>query len=145
MEWQEVLLRLGTACLIGAAIGLNRELHHKSAGFRTVGIVCLGVALATVIASGAGADAAASSRVIQGALAGVGFLGSGVIFHHADSGAAEGLTTAASIWTSAAIGAACGLGYWMPVLIASGLVLILLSVGGRLERFVRERSSSPQP
>jgi putative Mg2+ transporter-C (MgtC) family protein len=141
MGWQDYLLRLGAACVIGAAIGLAREIHHKSAGFRTVSIVCLGVALATMMASSGVSDAAASSRVIQGALAGIGFLGSGVIFHHASSGAVEGLTTAASIWTAAVIGAACGLGFWLPALVTSGLVLLLLALGGSLEQFVRSKAS----
>ena len=135
MDWHEVLLRLGAAALIGAAIGLDRELRHKSAGFRTIAIVCVGVALATLTT--VGTDPGAASRVIQGALAGIGFLGAGVIMHHAKNGGVEGLTTAAAIWTSAAIGAACGLGYWAAALIAAAIVIALLAVGGAIERRLR--------
>jgi len=103
--WTEALLRLGAAALLGAMIGLNRELHHKSAGFRTHGIVAIGVALACFMATTTSNDAAAASRVIQGVLTGIGFLGAGVIVRHMNSGAVEGLTTAAAVWTAAAIGA----------------------------------------
>ena len=135
MAWQEILLRLGIAALIGAAIGLDREVRHKSAGFRTIAIVCVGVALATLTASGT--DPGAASRVIQGALAGIGFLGAGVIVHHAKDSGVEGLTTAAAIWTSAALGAACGLGHWPAALIAAAIVIFLLAVGGAIERRLR--------
>jgi putative Mg2+ transporter-C (MgtC) family protein len=135
MAWQEILLRLGAAAVIGAVIGLDREIRHKSAGFRTIAIVCVGTALATLIA--AGTDPAGASRVIQGAFAGIGFLGAGVIVHHAKDTSVEGLTTAATIWTSAAIGAACGLGYWAAAVIAAVIVICLLAVGGAIERRVR--------
>jgi putative Mg2+ transporter-C (MgtC) family protein len=135
MNWQEILLRLGAAAVIGAAIGLDRELRHKSAGFRTIAIVCVGTTLATLVA--AGTDPAAASRVIQGAFAGIGFLGAGVIIHHTKDANVEGLTTAATIWTSAAIGAACGLGDWPAALIAALIVIFLLAVGGAIERRVR--------
>lgn len=140
MAWQEILLRLGVAAVIGAAIGLDRELRHKSAGFRTIAIVCVGVALATLATNDT--DPAAASRVVQGALAGIGFLGAGVIMHHAEGGGVEGLTTAAAIWTSAAIGAACGLGYWAAALIAAAIVILLLAVGGAIERRLRKPNAA---
>ena len=140
MAWQEILLRLGVAAVIGAAIGLDRELRHKSAGFRTIAIVCVGVALATLATNDT--DPAAASRVVQGALAGIGFLGAGVIMHHAEGGGVEGLTTAAAIWTSAAIGAACGLGYWAAALIAATIVILLLAVGGAIERRLRKPNAA---
>ena len=136
MGWEEILLRLGAAAAIGAVIGIDREIHHKSAGFRTISIVCLGTALAVLIAS-RGADVAAASRVIQGVVAGIGFLGGGVIMHHLKTDSVEGLTTAAAIWAAAAVGAACGLGYWTEALIAAGLVVGLLVVGGWVEAMVR--------
>ena len=129
MSWAEVALRLSVAVVIGGAIGLDRELRHKSAGVRTIGLVTLGAALAVLAVS---ADIAAASRVLQGTLAGIGFLGAGVIMHHGRS--IEGLTTAASIWTAAALGAACGLGAWQPVVIGSALVLALLVVAGAIEK-----------
>lgn len=131
MAWSEIVLRLGVAVLIGAAIGLDRELRHKSAGVRTIGIVSLGAALATLIVSGAPADMAAVSRVVQGALAGIGFLGAGVIVRQSRS--VEGLTTAASIWTAAVLGAGAGLGAWPPVIVGAGLTIALLVVAGWVE------------
>jgi putative Mg2+ transporter-C (MgtC) family protein len=143
MSWSEIFLRLGVAALIGALIGLDRELRHKSAGFRTLGIVAIGVALATLAAISTSTDQAAASRVIQGALAGIGFLGAGVIVRKQDdSGSVEGLTTAASVWTSAAIGAACGLGAWRAVCATTVIVLGLRIVGGWAERLLKRRASA---
>jgi len=71
---------------------------------------------------------------------GIGFLGAGVIVHHSQQPeTVEGLTTAASIWTAAGLGAACGLGYWPPALIGAVLIVALLAVGGRVETAVRKR------
>jgi putative Mg2+ transporter-C (MgtC) family protein len=131
MSWTDVALRLGAAALLGALIGLDRELRHKSAGVRTIGLVTLGAALAVLAATGMTADSAAASRVIQGALAGLGFLGGGVIVHHRRS--IEGLTTAAAIWSAAALGAASGLGQWPLVAVGGGLILFLLIFAGWLE------------
>ncbi len=131
MSWMDVALRLGAAALLGALIGLDRELRHKSAGVRTISLVTLGTALAVLAATSMTTDAAASSRVIQGALAGLGFLGGGVIVHHRRN--IEGLTTAAAIWTSAALGGACGMGIWPLVVIGGGLILALLIIAGRIE------------
>jgi putative Mg2+ transporter-C (MgtC) family protein len=138
MGWQEILLRLGAAAVIGAVVGINREIHHKSAGFRTIAIVCVGTALAVLIAA-LGTDAAAPSRVMQGVVTGIGFLGGGVIVHHAKLDGVEGLTTAASIWTSAMLGAACGMGYWQAALVGGLLIVGLLAIGGRVEAAVRNR------
>ncbi len=138
MGWEEILLRLGVAAIIGSVIGINREIHHKSAGFRTIAIVCVGTALAVLVAP-RGGDAAAASRVFQGVVTGIGFLGAGVIVHHAQQETVEGLTTAASIWTAAGLGAACGLGYWPPALIGAVLVVVLLAIGGRVETAVRKK------
>lgn len=131
MSWMDVALRLGAAALLGALIGLDRELRHKSAGVRTISLVTLGTALAVLAATSMTTDSAASSRVIQGALAGLGFLGGGVIVHHRRN--IEGLTTAAAIWTSAALGGACGMGLWPLVVIGGGLILALLIVAGWIE------------
>jgi putative Mg2+ transporter-C (MgtC) family protein len=138
MAWSEIALRLGVAVLIGAAIGLDRELRHKSAGVRTIGLVSLGAALAVLIVTYASTDMAAASRVIQGTLAGIGFLGAGVIMRH--RGNVEGLTTAASIWAAAVLGAGAGLGAWPPVGIGAALTLILLVIAGWIEHRVKHPS-----
>jgi putative Mg2+ transporter-C (MgtC) family protein len=137
MDWSEIALRLGAATVIGAAIGLDRELHHKSAGVRTIGLVSLGSAMAILVVTYAMADNAAASRVLQGIVAGIGFLGAGVIMRH--RGAIEGLTTAASIWTAAVLGAGAGLGVWIPVTIGAALVLCLLIIAGWLEKRLLRR------
>lgn len=146
MGWQDILLRLCAAAVIGSVIGINREIHHKSAGFRTIAIVCVGTALAVLVAA-SGSDSAAPSRVMQGVVTGIGFLGAGVIVHRGQAqqqqpvspDTVEGLTTAASIWCAAGLGAACGMGYWGPALIGGVLIIGLLAIGGRIESVVRKR------
>lgn len=137
-DWAEVALKLSVAVVLGAAIGLDRELRHKSAGVRTIGLVTLGAALAVMAVSGTTGDMQAASRVMQGALTGIGFLGGGVILRHRRN--IEGLTTAAAIWTAAALGAACGLGAWQLVVIGGTLALLLLIAAG----WVEKRFAPPQ-
>jgi len=105
----EVLVRVIASVAAGAIIGLNRWLHHKPAGFGTHGLVSLGASLAimTVIRT-PGAGAADVSRVTQGLVTGVGFIGAGVIIRENAGRDIHGLTTAASIWASAILGVACG-------------------------------------
>ena len=101
----EILLRLGLALLAGIVLGLNRWMHHKSAGIRTQSLVALGSALVMLlIGSYPGADAQAGSRVLQGLITGIGFLGAGVIIRQDQSPTVHGLTTAASIWACAILG-----------------------------------------
>jgi putative Mg2+ transporter-C (MgtC) family protein len=140
MAWTEIVFRLGVAVLIGAAIGFDRELRHKSAGVRTIGLVCLGSALATLLVTLNSTDMAAASRVIQGIVAGIGFLGAGVIVRHRNS--VEGLTTAASVWAAAVLGAGAGLGAWPPVLIGAGLALVLLVFAGWIEYMLKHRNGA---
>lgn len=135
----EVLARLGAATLIGAALGLNREIRGKPAGLRTHALVALGTALVTltgIVLAGHddGFDSNSVSRVIQGIVAGIGFLGGGTILK-ADSGAhISGLTTAASLWVVACLGIACGVGLWRMALVALVLALLVLIVGEPLEQ-----------
>src|SRR5436309_13369161 len=108
LEWIELAARLGSAVLAGAILGVNRDLHRKPAGLRTHALVCLGSAVVVVIVESmpqAGADAV--SRVIQGVVTGVGFIGAGVILHHDTEHRVEGLTTAASLWLAALLGGPC--------------------------------------
>jgi len=137
----EVALRLGAATLIGAAIGLNRDLHGKPTGVRTLGLVALGAAAITFAAGHipgtAGVDGSAMSRVMQGVLTGIGFLGAGVIIHEDANHRVRGLTTAACAWITACIGMVCGVGDWSIVLVTVPLVLLLLFLGGPLEKMAR--------
>jgi putative Mg2+ transporter-C (MgtC) family protein len=137
----DVILRLGGATLIGAAIGLNRDLHGKPIGVRTLGLVGLASAIAVlaVVPDGAGGDFAAPSRVIQGVLTGIGFLGAGVIVRRDIGKAVHGLTSAACAWTTACLGLVCGLAVWPIVATGVVLVFVLLIFGGPFERLSHRR------
>lgn len=139
LEWWDIVLRLGVATLASGAIGLNRDLRGKPIGLRTLGMVGLATALIVLIASPASLEAGqlsdATSRVVQGILTGIGFLGAGVIVH-GDQHKVKGLTSAACVWFTACIGVVCGLGHWRLVGIAFVIALLLLMFGGPLERTV---------
>ena len=119
----ELAMRLGAAALVGAALGLNRDLHGKSTGVRTLGLVSLGSALA-VLAFGQ-ASSADASRVLQGIVTGIGFLGAGVIVRSNDGDHVHGLTTAACVWLTACIGAGCGASEWRNILLSLPFVLVV--------------------
>src|SRR5947208_6848574 len=133
----EIALRLGAATLAGVVLGLDRDLHGRHSGLRMLGLVCLGSALA-VLSSRAvtGTDA---SRVIQGIVTGVGFLGAGVIVRSEKGQHVHGLTTAACVWVTACMGAACAIAQWQIVVIGVVLVLVILAFGGPFEKAVNRR------
>lgn len=139
LPWLEILLRLGVATLIGCALGLNREIAGKPAGMRTHALVALGTALVTltglVLAGQDGEfDSNSVSRVIQGIVAGIGFLGGGTILKSDTGEQISGLTTAASLWVVACLGIACGAGLWPMALIALALALLVLTLGEKVEQ-----------
>src|SRR2546429_9038600 len=137
----EIALRLGAATLAGVVLGLNRDLHGKSTGVRTLGLVCLGSALAVLsIHAVTGTDA---SRVIQGIVTGVGFLGAGVIVRSEKGQHVHGLTTAACVWVTACMGAACAIAQWQIVVIGVVLVLGILAFGGPFGKAVNRRWPGP--
>jgi putative Mg2+ transporter-C (MgtC) family protein len=105
-----VLIRLGFALLLGAVIGWQREQTGKAAGLRTHMLVTLGAALFTVVAQLEAHPSETASRVIQGIVAGIGFLGGGAIIKLSGEDQVKGMTTSAGIWAVAAIGVACGAG-----------------------------------
>ncbi|HEX4490516.1 MAG TPA: MgtC/SapB family protein [Acidimicrobiia bacterium] len=123
-----LLGRLALALALSSAIGLEREIHRKSAGLRTVTIVGIGAAVAMLVSKYGFADMTAKpvsfdpSRVAAQIVSGIGFLGAGLIFVHRDS--VSGLTTAAIVWLTAMIGMACGAG------------LFLLAVGATAAHFI---------
>jgi putative Mg2+ transporter-C (MgtC) family protein len=144
----EVLLRLGAAAAIGGALGLNRDLQDKPAGLRTHAMVALGAALATYLSievtkSGQVADMGAVTRVIQGVLTGIGFIGAGVIFRDNVGKKVTGLTTSAEIWVVACLGMACGAGRWRSALAGFGITLVVLVFGGPFEKAVRRLLRPP--
>ena len=134
----DVILRLGAATLIGAAIGLNRDLHGKPIGVRTLGLVGLASAIAILAVAPGGGEGVhsvdATSRVIQGVLTGIGFLGAGVIVRRSIGKQVHGLTSAACAWTTACLGLVCGLAVWPIVATGVVLVFVLLIFGGPFER-----------
>jgi len=134
----DIALRLVTAMLLGGAIGLNRDLHGKPTGVRTMGLVGLGSALLVVVANLLG-GAGDATRTIQGIITGIGFLGAGVIVKELGSERVRGLTTAATIWLTAALGVTCGLGQWELALLATALSFLLLVFGGAVEKAVHAR------
>jgi putative Mg2+ transporter-C (MgtC) family protein len=139
----EMAGRLALATVFGALVGLNRERQGKPAGLRTHALVALGGAQLAIVALLFGqADASAPGRVLQGVLAGVGFIGAGVILHRGDQQGVHGLTTAAAIWVVAAIGVATGAGLWRTAGTALALTLLVLVAGDATDRWVH-RDADP--
>jgi putative Mg2+ transporter-C (MgtC) family protein len=134
----EALMRLLLALACGAVIGLNRDLHRKSAGFRTFGLVSVGSAIVALIITQTSSDPNAVSRVIQGVLTGIGFLGAGVILHQPTSSRVTGLTTAAAVWLTAGLGLACGLGQIPLALAGLAVALVILFIGKPIERHLEK-------
>jgi uncharacterized membrane protein YhiD involved in acid resistance len=137
LSFGEVLLRLTVAGLFGSAIGLERELEGHDAGIRTHALLAVGSALFGAISVGAfgafvGPRATNDvsfdpSRVASYVMAGIGFLGAGVILKRGEN--VKGLTTAASIWVVSAVGLAAGLGFWAGALVATVIATVLLLFG----------------
>jgi putative Mg2+ transporter-C (MgtC) family protein len=138
MSALEIFLRLLAATLVGGALGLNRDLHGKPTGIRTLGLVGLGSALA-VMAGGHIGGVGDTSRVIQGIVTGIGFLGAGVIVRAGSGFHVQGLTTAACTWLTACFGVTCAVGDWQIVTIGLVLAFAVLLGGGPLEKMLRRQ------
>jgi putative Mg2+ transporter-C (MgtC) family protein len=123
-----ITLRLVLAAILGGMLGYERESHGQSAGVRTHMLVALGAALFVVVPDQAGAMEDAMSRVVQGVVAGIGFLCAGTILKSESLTEIRGLTTAAGIWLTAAIGVAAGVGFEITALITALLALFVLNV-----------------
>jgi putative Mg2+ transporter-C (MgtC) family protein len=140
LEFVDIGIRLVTAAVAGGMIGLNRDLADKPIGVRTLGLVSLGAAtvtLAGIQVHGMAESSDAMSRVVQGAIqgvmAGISFIGAGVILRNVESRSVEGLTTAATVWVGAALGVACGLAAWRTIAIAMPVTLALLFATGWID------------
>jgi putative Mg2+ transporter-C (MgtC) family protein len=127
-----VLLRLTLAALLGGVLGYERQSQGKAAGIRTHMLVAMGAALFVLVPQQGGMEIADLSRVIQGVVAGVGFLGAGAILKLRDEEQVVGLTTAAGVFMTAAIGVACGLGRESTALLSTLLALLVLAVVPKL-------------
>jgi putative Mg2+ transporter-C (MgtC) family protein len=127
-EAARVVIRMLAALLAGGIIGLQRETSGKAAGLRTHMLVCAGTTLFVLAAIDAGMEQDALSRVIQGLVTGIGFLGAGAILKVESSHQIKGLTTAAGIWMTAALGVAIGLGQLGTAAIGTALAWFVLAV-----------------
>jgi putative Mg2+ transporter-C (MgtC) family protein len=129
-----IVLRLVIAALLGGLLGYERERHGKAAGVRTHMLVALGAALFVLVPKEAGVSGADLTRVIQGIVAGIGFLGAGAIIKGSAEESVKGLTTAAGIWLTAAIGIACGLGRESTAVLSALLAFVILALVPHLTR-----------
>ena len=136
-----IFARLTAAAVLGGAVGFERRHEGKSAGLRTHMLVALGAAVFTLIPEEGKMTNADLSRVIQGVAAGIGFLGAGTILKLEEQHRIEGLTSAASVWLTAAVGTAVGAGWIWPALLAVVWGLIVLYVIHRLEQLSRDKHS----
>lgn len=122
------LVSIGVSVLAGSLVGLEREYKNKSAGFRTIVLICLGATVFTIVSRfGVGSD----DRIAANIITGIGFIGAGVIFK--DKFSVMGLTTAAVIWIVAGIGMAAGIGYYGLAIAVSVITVIVLSLLNRVE------------
>jgi putative Mg2+ transporter-C (MgtC) family protein len=127
-EVTQVVLRLLLAALLGGLLGFQREQEGKEAGLRTHMLVALGAAFFALVPYQAGMLLTDMSRVLQGIIAGVGFLGAGTILKQNEVGQIHGLTTAAGLWLTAAVGIAAGLGREASAILATVLAFIVLAL-----------------
>ncbi len=155
MPWSDIILRIGLAIAAGLAVGINRDLFGKPTGLRLHALVATGSAVAVLcgLESDTGVGA---SRVIQGIVGGIGFLGAGVIMHGAMTGSTSlesgarprfqglgvhNMTTAASIWLTSTLGIAAGLGLWRLLVAATVAAVVILLLGLPLDRTLYGRFS----
>lgn len=136
-----IALRLIVAALLGGVLGFERETHGKSAGLRTHMLVALGAALFVITPQQAGVSDADLTRVLQGLITGIGFLGAGTIVKSEREQDVRGLTTAAGIWMTAAIGVAAGLGREATAVLSTLLALAILTL---LPKFAGMFQKTPQ-
>ena len=139
-----IVVRLLLAAALGGLLGYERERRGKAAGIRTHMLVALGCALFVLVPEQSGMDSGGLARVIQGVVAGIGFLGAGAIIKQRREAHVQGLTTAAGVWLTAAIGIACGLGRETTAVLSTLLALVILAVVPRwLERSAAGASDPP--
>jgi putative Mg2+ transporter-C (MgtC) family protein len=140
--WRAVF-RLGAAAVMGGIIGAEREYFGKSAGLRTHMTVSLGCAAFILIAIESNNDSADLSRAIQGVAAGIGFIGAGAILKRTDKEDIQGLTTAATLWLTAAVGVAAGAGKIWLGLIAVVCAFVILTIMAGVGRWLHRQGPAP--
>ena len=130
MEWQNqvyIIFQIFTAFLLGGFIGFERERHSIGAGIRTYAAVCMGAAMYTIVGNNL-MDAQGASRMVSNIITGIGFLGAGLIFRDTSQLRAVGLTTAATIWSTAAVGVAVGYQLYAIAIICAIALYFLLAL-----------------
>ncbi|HEV8252692.1 MAG TPA: MgtC/SapB family protein [Candidatus Limnocylindria bacterium] len=138
----ELAGRMALGLVLGAVIGLERELHRQPAGFRTHSLVAVGAAIFTIISAyGFAGSIVDPTRIAAQIVSGIGFIGAGTILQH--RGNIRGLTTAASLWSVAAIGMAAGAGMVTIAVVGTVLILVVLALLDRIEEFARRRMGLP--
>lgn len=140
-----IIIRLLAAMLLGAIVGFQRERTHKPAGLRTHMLVSLGTSVFVLACSGFGMTSDGLSRVIQGVTTGIGFIGAGSILKLNKKHEVKGLTTAAGVWMTAAIGVAVGLGSLGLALLSTLFTMIILALVGSLEARVEKPHNAKSP
>lgn len=146
----EIAIRLSVATVLAAVIGFERERHEASAGLRTHAMVGLGAALFMIVSAYGFTDILTNpsvhldpSRVASQVVTGIGFLGAGAIIMRSDTGRRRGLTTAASVWSVAAVGLAVGGGLYFAALAATALSLVVLIAFKPIDRYLDKRWHTP--
>ena len=136
------IIRLSVAILLAGIIGWEREREQKAAGLRTHILVALGAAIFAMASQESGANAGDMTRVTQGVATGIGFIGAGVILQLVKERRIKGLTTAAGIWLTAAIGLAAGMGRMASAVLGTLACWLVLSVFSRIERNIQKTNAS---
>ncbi len=139
MIWPDETPSILLAVVLGAVIGLEREISGKAAGLRTNILICLGAAIFTIISKQMAETGGSVTRVAAQVVTGVGFLGAGAIIQ--DRGGVHGLTTAATIWLVASIGMACGAGFYYLAIISTAIAILVLLGLARLAKPLERRKS----
>jgi putative Mg2+ transporter-C (MgtC) family protein len=134
-----VIIRVTAAVILGGILGIQRERARKPAGLRTHMIVCLGTSVVVLACLASSMDMSGLSRVVQGIVTGIGFIGAGSILKLSEQREIRGLTTAAGLWMTAAIGVAVGLGSLGVALIGTAATFIVLSLIGAVEARLEKR------
>lgn len=142
----DIALRLAAAVAVGVVIGIDREWRGKPVGIRTLALVALGAALICLttvhlreLDNHPEAVARVVAGVIEGVMTGIGFIGAGAVLYRREDGQVEGLTTAATVWVTAALGIACALASWTVVAVGVGLSLAVLVLLHPLDFWVDKR------
>jgi putative Mg2+ transporter-C (MgtC) family protein len=141
MTLSEFTIRIMCAALAGFIIGFEREWHQKSAGIRTNTLVALGAALYVSLSFFVAGDKYDATRIIGQVVTGIGFLGGGIIFKEGIN--VHGLTTAATVWCSSAIGCLAAAGYYYHILIATGIIIFVNSSLRPIDEWISKKNRPP--